>query len=313
MNKYVAIVVLNYKNYSDTLECLQSLLEVEYPHIRIIVVDNDSKNGSLEQIASWVQARSLAFKVLSQEAAERNEIDTDKIILIQAKVNGGYAAGNNIGIRWAVRVGSEYIMVLNNDTVVNPSFIDPLVEMLDRSKAVGVVGPKVVYGDGKIDNNCARRRPGALDYIFRIGLIGALLKDNYWKRRHYYTAEYDFSVPKEVDIISGSCMLFRRSALEAVELFDENTFLYQEEFIMHERLRAKGLQTWVVPQSGILHKGGRSTQTEALKRISEAGIQSLRYYLRVYRRYPECIAGIVILNQRLLSFVAIVLQKIRKG
>lgn len=301
MNNCVAIVILNYKNWQDTIECLQSVLNITYTHTRIIVVDNDSQNNSLAYIESWLAGASYECLLLDQEKSEKGDFIEKRFVLIQAALNRGYAAGNNIGIRWAIRAGDKYVLILNNDTLVQDDFLEPLVGFIDTRVSVGMVGPKIIRTSGEIDKACARRRPEALDYVFRVGLLGMLFPNNLWQRRHYYVGEYDFKKPFQVDMISGSCMLGRTDILDATGLLDEHTFLYFEEAILHEKLRDLGISTWIVPSSQIIHKGGQSTKTNNnYLCILQKSMKSLVYYLEVYRNYPKWLINILLVNQRLV-------------
>ena len=144
-------------------------------------------------------------------------------------------------IRAALARNADYVLVLNNDTLVERHFLEPLVEYAEAHETVGSVGPKVVDQDGRIDLDCARRRPTLCGYFFRIGLGRLLIPNNRWIREHYYRGEYSFDRPKEVDILSGCCMLLQSRVLQELGLFDEGTFLFLEEFILHERLRSRRL------------------------------------------------------------------------
>ena len=122
MDKSVFIVVLNYKNLADTVACLASLRKITYNRYRIVVVDNDSQDGSYESL---------------------KEQETDCCI-IQSGENRGYAAGNNIGIRYALEQGADYVCILNNDVEVEPDFLTKLVQYMESEPDVGMTGP-VVY------------------------------------------------------------------------------------------------------------------------------------------------------------------------
>ncbi len=112
--------------------------------------------------------------------------------------------------------------------------------------------------------------------------------------------EYDFRKPTEVDVVSGSCMMVRTAILKASGLLDENTFLYAEEFIVHEKLRRLNMSTYIVPLSKIIHKGGQSTKAEPSFFASQQNSESLRYYLDTYRNYPTWFIHVLLLNQRLV-------------
>lgn len=299
MTHTISIVVLNYTNWQDTVECIESVLGATYRPIRLIVVDNDSKNDSLEHIAACLTSRSCDYVSLSQFQSESGEFLDCSIVLIQATENKGYAYGNNIGLRWALRAGDKYALILNNDTLVHKDFLEPLVEFLEIHSTAAMAGPKVVKPNGEIDITCARRRPDFWDYLFRVGFLGRLRRNNYWFRRHHYFGEYDFQKPKEVAVISGSCMLLRMETLEISGLLDEATFLFAEEFILHEKFRRLQMKTHIIPESCIIHKGAQSTGTSLSPLMQRSFLESHRHYLRAYRGYPSWLVWVLLANRRL--------------
>ena len=122
MDKSVYIVILNYKNREDTIVCLESLRNITYKNYYMVVVDNDSQDGSYEYL---------------------KEHEKDCYVM-QSDDNRGYAAGNNIGIRYALEQGADYVCILNNDVVVEPDFLTVLIQYMESSPETGMAGP-VVY------------------------------------------------------------------------------------------------------------------------------------------------------------------------
>jgi GT2 family glycosyltransferase len=281
----VSIVVLNYKNWQDTIECLNSLSNITYHSFRVIVVDNDSKNDSLAYIGNWLTKKSKKWLMLTRQRSENIDHINEDFVLIQSDSNCGYAAGNNIGIRCAIRADDKYVLILNNDTLVEKNFLEPLVDFLDSNPSVGMVGPKIVDVDGSIDKNCARRRPEMIDYLFIVDLFAKLFPNNRWLHKHYYIGEYDYQTPRLVDIISGACMLLRTDIIKEIGLLDEKTFLYLEELILHEKLRLLNKSTYIVPQSKIVHKGGNTTNIIPSSFIMQTLQESRQYYFRSYRHF----------------------------
>ncbi|MGD9613399.1 MAG: glycosyltransferase family 2 protein [Kiritimatiellia bacterium] len=301
----VGVVVLNYRNFADTVACLRSLANATYPRIETIVVDNDSRNDSLAQIRA-----GLGWNLADCPAVDEAELDRGASLpgsrfFVQAAGNRGYAAGNNLGLRLALARGCDYVLVLNNDTEVRPDFLEPLVAHAEAHPELAGVGPKILNPAGRVESHCARRRPELGFYFMSTGIGRKLWPNNPWRRRHFYAGEYAYDRPKDVDVLSGSCMLLRREALEQVGLFDETTFLYQEELILHEKFRAQGWRQAIVPVSAIVHKGGQSTLREQPAHIRKAAQDSLLYYLAHYRHYGWltrlAIVGVVSAPRRLFG------------
>lgn len=293
MGKKVSIIVLNYRNWQDTVECLASLFDISYQPYRVIVVDNDSQNGSLQQIEEWLSVRDIVPLRLTQEQSEKGDFDDNHVVLIQASSNRGYSSGNNIGLRWAMRAKDEYALILNNDTVVDKHFLEPLVDFLDARLDAAAVGPRITDSDGNLDVNCARKRPTTAGYLFRFGIINILFPRNRWALEHYYFGEYGFDDPKEVDILSGSCLLIRLEIIRKMNYLDEGTFLFLEEFILSENIRSFGKKSFCIPTSRITHKKGSSVKSKPSLFVFKKGIESCRYYLTKYRGVPFLMATIL--------------------
>ena len=161
----VGIVVLNYRNYEDTIRCLESLLLVDYPDFDILVVDNDSRNDSLGHIRRHLERSGQSSTTIGEDAIEEAARLDCRTLLLPSARNGGYAAGNNLGIRAALARGAEHVVLLNNDTEVDPQFLGKLVDYVEANASVGAAGPQVLNRDGSISRACARRgrstrRPG---------------------------------------------------------------------------------------------------------------------------------------------------------
>lgn len=289
----VGIIVLNYRNYEDTIRCLESLFLVNYPDCDIIVVDNDSRNDSLGHIRGHLEKSSRSSATIGADSIEESAGLDCRTLLLQSTRNGGYAAGNNLGIRASLARGAEHVVLLNNDTEVDPQFLGKLVEHVEANTSVGAAGPKVLNRDGRISRACARRRPNPWAYTFYYGLGRLAWPRNPWVRRYQYEGEYDFGEPKEVDLLSGCCMLIRAKVFQEIGFLDENTFLLQEEAILHERLRNAGWKTAIVPESVVVHKHGGSISKTPSAVIMRVQRESIRYYLMHYRKFGLLAAWIV--------------------
>jgi GT2 family glycosyltransferase len=179
--------------------------------------------------------------------------------------------------------------------MVEPGFLEPLVAYGESNEHIGALGPKVLTDKGGIDRNCARRRLTYGDLFFHGGIGRRLFPDNRWMRRHFYYGEYTFNQPKEVEVLSGACMLIKSSVFRKLGLLDENTFLYMEEFILHEKLRTAGLVTTIVPSSRVIHKQGQSTSSYLPEAAFNSSLESLRYYLSHYRGCSQITTALLIL------------------
>ncbi|UCG53005.1 MAG: glycosyltransferase family 2 protein, partial [Candidatus Latescibacterota bacterium] len=120
----VVVIVLTWNGKSLTLDCLESLDGLKYGNIEVVVVDNASTDGTATTI----------------EEQYGNRVTT-----LVNETNLGFSGGNNVGIRYALERGADYILLLNNDTLVDPGLVDHLVDVISKTPEIGVVGPKIYY------------------------------------------------------------------------------------------------------------------------------------------------------------------------
>lgn len=197
MDKSVFIIVLNYKNLEDTIACLASLRNITYNKYHIVVVDNDSRDRSYEYL-------------------KEKEIDC---CIIHSGENRGYAAGNNIGIRYALEHGAEYVCILNNDVEVEPDFLTKLIQYMDSAPDVGMTGP-VVYEFAERD----RIQSAGFSICVGRGSTEPLLQGK------TKTAISQEKTVEFCDGLSGTCLLIKRDVLETTGLIPENYFLFLKKW-----------------------------------------------------------------------------------
>ena len=243
MNKSVFIIVLNYKNLVDTVACIASLRKITYNKYRIVVVDNDSRDGSYEYL---------------------KEQETDCCI-IQSGENRGYAAGNNIGIRYALEQGADYVCILNNDVEVEPDFLTKLVQYMESAPDVGMTGP-VVYEYNQ------REKIQSAGFSICVGRASTepLLQG---KTKSAISRE---KAVEFCDGLSGTCLLVKRGVLEKAGLIPENYFLFFEEMEWCLQIRKKGYKLGTVLTAAVYHKGSATLKkTGTLSRYYMARNQAL--------------------------------------
>jgi len=259
----VSIIVLNWNGWKDTIECLDSLSKLTYTNYRIIVVDNGSTDGSVIEIKDWIGRSGNA-----------------RTSMIELKENVGYARGNNAGARFAIDdTKAKFIFILNNDTVVNPDMLEPLVSAFGSDDKVALAGPKIIdYNTGKFWQGPAIRRFNLFSYlIFLTPLYRFFVKTPLLKM---YLAQGE--KPLKVYGVPGCAMFFRSDHFKKIGLFDETTFLYWEEYIIAEKLLAAGLDTLFVPYSKIRHKVSASVdKIEALEKTLYT-LQAEKYFQERY-------------------------------
>lgn len=227
MNSKVAIILVNYNGEEYIKDCIDSIKAIDYDDYKIIVVDNNSTDDSLNYL------RKL----------------TDEIILIESKENGGFSFGNNLGIQYALKDGFEYFLLLNNDTLVKKDFLTRMLESFKRYPNVGAVGAKIMYYP---DKN-------------RIWFGGGNVNWKRFKVVHNHIKELDIGqCNKEVEInfMTGCSLLINKSVIEKVGLLDEEYFMYCEDLDFCFRILENNFKIIFNPEAIIYHKVSMSSGGE---------------------------------------------------
>ena len=233
----VNLFVLNWNGRDLTLDCLSSLEKVIYPNVKIHIIDNGSSDNSVVSI--------------------RNKFPDYEII--ELAENHGFAKGNNTGFQ-SVKQKADYTIFLNNDTIVDPNFIDPLVNELEAIYNVKQTAPKIFYEDKK-------------ENIWFAGGIISL-----WTGviRHSGIRKKDsskFSQKRKIDYATGCCVCMRTVDFESIGMFDESFLLYGEDVDLSLRFSNQGGEILFVPESKIWHKvsaslGGQSAFGKWKRKLS---------------------------------------------
>jgi GT2 family glycosyltransferase len=274
----VYIVVLNWNGWKDTIKCIDSLQKTSYSNIFTIIVDNASTDESYIQISEYLK--------------EKNSV-----LLMQNKINSGFAAGNNIGIKYAISKNADYIFILNNDTIVDRNCIDNLVKYAENNKKCGLLGPKI-YDLGTLNYRqwAVRQRLNIWSILGIMTPFRRLIYQTQIYKSFFYTKDQ----PSLVYAIPGSAMFFRAKVLESIDLFDEYTFLYWEEYIIAEKLLAIDLMTTLVPSAIIWHHLSASI-SKIGPRIFIENVRSERYFYQRYLKLPV-LSQILINAIRLIAY-----------
>jgi GT2 family glycosyltransferase len=237
----VAIVIVNYRTAALTVACLRSIAEaIPGPRPQVMVVDNDSRDGSAETIAEAVRAAGFGGWVS----------------LIARDCNDGFAAGNNAALRplLARAEPPQAILLLNPDTLVCPGFLEPLLAALRADPKRGIVGSRLEDAQGTVQTSAFRFPTiiGEIEALLSIGPITRLL----WR---WQVAPPPPPGATAAHWVSGACMLIRREVFEKVGLLDDGYFLYWEELDFCLRSARAGFTSYYEPASRVVHIGGAST------------------------------------------------------
>lgn len=223
----VEIIIVNYNNAPDTIECIRSLKKITYENYHIIIVDNGSSDSSVELL-------------LEEKSIEEFE-------LICLSENRGFSAGNNVGIKYAMENKAEYVLFLNNDTLVQANFLTELVEFQERHDECDVAIGKIYYAY-------------ELKRIWYAGgtlslLTGRTVHKNYRKRELQIKEEG----PIEVTFATGCCMCLKKNVITDVGKWDEEYFLYEEDSDYCCRMMKARKHIFYIPSSIIYHKVSATT------------------------------------------------------
>lgn len=309
----VAITVLNWNGWTDTLKCLESVFRSDYPNYTTIVCDNGSDDDSVHRIREWADGRltvdvsagdclrhlllppvpkPIPYTQLTRAQAEDETVTLDarvRLFVVQTGGNLGYARGNNVGIRFALRRQADYIFVINNDTIVHPQCITTLANFGENHPDAALMGPKILdphslsYTQWAVANSLT---------FMTILLALSPFRHVVSRTRSFRNFFYLLDSPGDVYAIPGSAMMFTSAALRTVGLFDEATFIYWEEFIMAEKLRQRGLRTFIVPDAVIWHAQHASIGKIGARKFIE-NLRSERYFFTKYLGLPLWQRGIL--------------------
>jgi len=220
----VFILILNWNNWPDTLECVESIKNNDYPNFQVVIIDN----GSTEQFS--ISNFQFSIKV------------------IYNKENLGFAGGNNVGIKYALENGADYVLLLNNDTVVSRDFLRKLVEAGESDKKIGLLGSKIYFYD---EPKRIWFAGGKINCLYNKGVMRGY--DEIDK------GQYDNPTVQETEYITGCCLLIKKAVIEKIGLMPEEYFLYYEDTDWSLKAQQSGFRCIFVPAAEIWHKTSRSS------------------------------------------------------
>jgi GT2 family glycosyltransferase len=233
----VAVVILTWNRVEDVVMCLESFSEVRYPNLEVIVVDNASMDDTVPTVQKLFPWATLL-------------VNDDNL---------GYVGGNNVGIRYALEHGADYVFILNSDTKMTPDVLHELVGVMRADPRIAITGAKNLY----------LQNP---DYTW--GKYGVLNWGPMLVRTHgRFVLDYPESSPKDVDWVIGNGCMMSREALENVGIFDEDFFQVNEDVDWCMRARKLEYRIVYVDTAAIYHKGASSAD------LSKPIVFSYGYFL----------------------------------
>ena len=268
----VTFILLNWNGWQDTLECLKSLDNLDYPNYHLILVDNASKDDSIYRIRDYCNGATtdpkpnpepekrfqrkkvknvveIDFENLSSaEINPENLLNSgklDNMIMIKNDENYGFTGGNNIALEFAHnKLTPDYYLLLNNDTIVEPEFLKKMLDSVQKYENVGFAGPKIYYYKEDEVSNI-------------LSFAGGIINLNTSEPSPIGTDEIDngqYDKDMIVDYIEGSCMLVSYKLADTVGFFNQDYFTYWEEIDWCIRGKKAGFNTIYTHESKIWHK-----------------------------------------------------------
>jgi GT2 family glycosyltransferase len=248
----VAIIILNWNGWKDTIECLESLLKVQNVKFEVVLIDNGSFDDSVEKIEDWIRFHSIpkfkfsypqAQKLIDNKCKDR-QVGMQRIILFSLSENIGFCAGNNLGLKQAYINNIPYAIILNNDTVVDKNFLFPLVKYAETYSDIGLLGGQIRYADepetvwwaGGIFNFCL-----GIKYLY-----------------HNQQIEKVPIAPFFTDWISGCMTFIPLSIFSKIGGYNELFFIWCDEWDLSLRVSKAGYKLATIPTSVIYHKVGKT-------------------------------------------------------
>ncbi len=226
-----AIVVLNYNDHETTIDYVEKIKDYDIVD-KIIVVDNCSTSKD-------------EVKILK-------ELESEKVEILSSEKNGGYAYGNNLGLKYLEKIGSyEIVAISNPDVYVDEDTLKVCIEYLKSQKHVAIVAPRMYFTTGPARRAAWKVRKPIVD-IANSTRITEFLLFPFFKKGEYSKADYVKEVLK-VDNIAGSFFIAKYDCLKKVNFLDEKTFLFYEEDILSERLRQAGLEIHLLNNYKFMH------------------------------------------------------------
>ncbi|OGK18008.1 hypothetical protein A3G67_04500 [Candidatus Roizmanbacteria bacterium RIFCSPLOWO2_12_FULL_40_12] len=227
----LSIVIVSFNTREVTKNCLESIfksLEKTALSYEIVVVDNDSKDGSLEMLQKFQLSHPSIFQ------------------LIQNKTNIGFGKANNQGVK---QTKAPYILLLNSDTVALEDAIEKLFEFYKNDNKVDFVG-------GKLLNKDMTPQPSCGPFYTLPIVFGAL----FLRGDHWNLTRYSPNATKEVDWVSGACIMAKKEYFQKLGGFDEEIFMYMEEIDLLYRAKKQGYKVFFYPQAQFIHLGSASSR-----------------------------------------------------
>ncbi|MBR76464.1 MAG: glycosyl transferase family 2 [Flavobacteriales bacterium] len=305
MQEKVYVTIVTYNSFSETIECLESVFAQDYSNFQIILIDNASDDNSVSEIIKWCNGKSNPINtkfpslVLSSHDKKKDYIflqeeellfkkHNNKLIFVQSKKNNGFAAGNNVGIKYILQNDPKsFCWMLNNDTVVKRNSLLKLVQF-QKKNSLGLTGSVLYHYEKK-------------DIVQAVG--GKVNK--FFGTTSHITNKY----VNKIDYVIGASCLISPKVLNSVGLLNEDYFLYYEDVDYSYKIKNQGYKIGFSVESIVYHKIGVSTGANkiAKHRKDDIDLLMLKNRIKFYNRYIKGFFGLYI------GFMIVIILRFFRG
>ncbi len=258
----ISIIIVHYKNENDLFDCLDSFYILKIKHLYEVIIVDNSENKNLQKSLLTKNYKNLRY--------------------VSSLKNLGYGAGMNLGAKHAK---GEYLFILNPDVVFTTDIISPLVSSFKKNKTTGIISPLLYTTDNVIMEQGARELT-PFRALIKLSFIDKLFPNNPISK-DYWVKDWEDKNLKEVDNVPGTALIIKKETFNEIRGFDENFFLYFEEFDLCKRVREKGYKIFIDPTSKLIHKWG--TSTKLLKNRDEIFRKSRYCYFKKHFGFLKAI------------------------
>jgi GT2 family glycosyltransferase len=247
----VHVVIVNWNGEDDTCRCLTSLLAVAYPDMHVVISDNGSRPDSLAALHQWARHNRLQICEADEDPVINPTSAIKSLCIVRNGRNLGFTGANTVGIAYGMKNAAEYVMFLNNDTWVTPSFLTRMVDVAEHDRTYGVLGCKTFLGDERhADGTPIIWSLGGYEYQF----------GNPMNRGSNLPDRPEWKGVLDSELVCGCCMLIRRNTIEQCGVQDDRLFFAIDDVEYSLRAARAGWKNALVLDAEISHAGSKSAE-----------------------------------------------------
>jgi len=305
----VSIMILGWNNYSDVINCLNSLVKITYQNYNVVLVDNGSREVNFDKFISHLKRSKTKYIIFDGEISQvkKPKSRDNRLFIIKSKQNLGFTGGSNLGLSFTWKVcNPKYLLLLNGDTIVTENFLSELVEACEKDKKIGSAQSALIRFDKKTIDSLGFKMVGYKAYDSHTGEEVSILAD--------------FERYQEIFGCCGASAIYRADLISRIGLFDEDLFATYEDYDLAWKIRLAGFKSVLARDSVVYHRGGVSRFRKDHVIFDMRSYYAAKNSLVIYNRYYPISAGVVttslvrfmvglisaVRNQRVKEFASII-------